>query len=248
MASFKDHFSAHAAQYAAHRPTYPPALVDALADLAGGTRLALDCGCGTGQLSVPLAARFDRVIAIDGSAAQIAAAGRHPRVEYRVAVAESSGLPARTVDLVTVAQAAHWFDLTRFYAEVRRVGRTGGLLALLTYGNIDTDADVVRVVQGFRRDVIDRFWPPERIHVDTGYRQLPFPFEELEPPAFVLEQNWSLGDFLGYIDTWSAVRAAEGAMGRAPLETFADMLRDVWGPPDSRRIIRWPLSMRLGRL
>ena len=248
MASFKDHFSAHATQYAAHRPTYPPALVDALADLAGGTRLALDCGCGTGQLSVPLAARFDRVIAIDGSAAQVAAAGRHPRVEYRVAVAESSGLPARTVDLVAVAQAAHWFDLTRFYAEVRRVGRTGGLLALLTYGNIDTDADVVRVVQGFRRDVIDRFWPPERIHVDTGYRQLPFPFEELEPPAFVLEQNWSLGDFLGYIDTWSAVRAAEGAMGRAPLETFADMLRDVWGPPESRRIIRWPLSMRLGRL
>ena len=248
MASFKDHFSAHATQYAAHRPTYPPALVDALADLAGGTRLALDCGCGTGQLSVPLAARFDRVIAIDGSAAQVAAAGRHPRVEYRVAVAESSGLPARTVDLVAVAQAAHWFDLTRFYAEVRRVGRTGGLLALLTYGNIDTDADVVRVVEGFRRDVIDRFWPPERIHVDTGYRQLPFPFEELEPPAFVLEQNWSLGDFLGYIDTWSAVRAAEGAMGRAPLETFADMLRDVWGPPESRRIIRWPLSMRLGRL
>ena len=248
MATFKDHFSAHAAQYAAHRPTYPPALVDALADLAGGTRLALDCGCGTGQLSVPLAVRFDRVIAIDGSAAQIAAAERHPRVEYRVALAESSGLPARTVDLVTVAQAAHWFDLTRFYAEVRRVGRTGGLLALVTYGNIDTDPDVVRIVQDFRRDVIDRFWPPERIHVDTGYRQLLFPFEELEPPTFALEQSWSLSDFLGYIDTWSAVRAAEAAMGRAPLETFADMLRDVWGPPETRKIIRWPLSMRLGRL
>src|SRR5690606_7834750 len=122
-ASFKDHFSSGSADYAAYRPTYPVALVQELARISPATRLALDCGCGTGQLSVLLADHFAEVLAIDASPTQIANATPHRGVTYRVSLAENSGLPDASVDLVTVAQAAHWLDLESFYAEVRRVAR-----------------------------------------------------------------------------------------------------------------------------
>jgi SAM-dependent methyltransferase len=140
---FKDHFSTHAAGYAAHRPRYPTALVEYLAEIAPSLHLALDCGCGTGQLSVRLASRFERVVATDASASQIANAEPHDRVEYRVAPAEKSGLPDGTVDLITVAQAAHWLDLDSFYGEVRRVARHDGVVALVTYGVLHVEGDEV---------------------------------------------------------------------------------------------------------
>jgi SAM-dependent methyltransferase len=244
---FKDHFSTHAAVYAAHRPTYPPALVDYLADIAPATELVLDCGCGTGQLSVLLARRFDRVLATDASAAQIANAEAHDRVEYRVARAEDSGLPDATVDLITVAQAAHWLDLDRFYAEARRVARHDGVLALVTYGVLHVDGEEVEaVVQRFYYEIIGQYWPPERRHVDAGYQTLPFPFAELHAPALAIEVSWRLADLLGYVDTWSAVREAEKRVGRAPVDGFARDLSAVWGDPQIRRHVTWPISMRVG--
>src|SRR3954464_14207364 len=93
MTAFKDHFSSRAADYAAYRPTYPPELVDYLASVCPTSNLALDCGCGTGQLAVLLADRFKRVIATDASAQQIENAEPRERVTYRVAPAERSGLP-----------------------------------------------------------------------------------------------------------------------------------------------------------
>jgi ubiquinone/menaquinone biosynthesis C-methylase UbiE len=134
MTAFKDHFSSRAADYAAYRPTYPPELVDYLASVCPTSNLALDCGCGTGQLAVLLADRFKRVIATDASAQQIENTEPRERVTYRVAPAERSGLPDASADLVVAAQAAHWFDQPAFYAEARRVGRPGAILALVTYG------------------------------------------------------------------------------------------------------------------
>jgi len=248
MTSFKDHFSSHASGYAAYRPTYPPELVTFLAGIAPGTGLAIDCGCGTGQLSVPLASRFSRVVAVDASEAQIAAASPHPRVVYRVAPADRTGEADGSADLVTVAQAAHWFALDAFYEEVRRVLRPGGVVALITYGILDVDKDIKPLVEAFFFEVIGPFWPPEREHVNTGYRHLSFPFDELEPPPLSIDVSWTFPEFMGYIDTWSAVREAEKSVGRGPVISFAEALGKVWGPPDRRRTIRWPLSMRVGRL
>jgi SAM-dependent methyltransferase len=246
---FKDHFSSHAAGYAAHRPTYPSALVDYLAGIAPGCHLALDCGCGTGQLSVPLARRFDRVVATDASASQIANAEPHERVEYRVAKAEDSGLPDAAADLITVAQAAHWLDLDRFYTEARRVARHDGVLALVTYGVLHVEGDEVEaVVQRFYYDVIGQYWPPERQHVDAGYRTLSFPLGEMTAPPLAIEVAWRLPDLTGYVDTWSAAREAEKKVGRAPLDDFGRDLLAVWGDPEVRRTVRWPISMRVGRV
>lgn len=246
--TFKDHFSARSAAYAAHRPTYPAALVDYLAGLCRETGSALDAGCGTGQLSVLLAERFARVVGTDASAQQIAKAQAHARVEYRVAPAERSGLPDSSVDLVTAAQAAHWFDLPAFYAEARRVGRPGAVIALVTYGVIEADAEIGPAIRHFYHDVVGPYWPPERRHVEEGYRSFAFPFAEATPPPLAIAVEWRAADLIGYADTWSAVREAEKILGQEPLERFRREILLAWGDPERRRAIRFPLSLRVGRL
>lgn len=246
--SFKDHFSDRAAGYAAHRPMYPLALVDVLARVSPGSTLAWDAGCGSGQLATLLAERFARVIATDASEAQLANAIANPRVEYRCARAEESGLPDACADLVTVAQAAHWFDLDAFYEEVRRVALPGAVVALASYGLMRVDARVTPVIRAFHSGVLGSYWPPERRHVDEEYRTLEFPFDELEVPRLEMTTTWSYDDLLGYVETWSAVRALVAAEGEAPLEAFRTALRDAWGPPRTVRPVRFPLALRVGRV
>ncbi|HEX2525812.1 MAG TPA: class I SAM-dependent methyltransferase [Geminicoccus sp.] len=246
---FKDHFSTNSAGYAAHRPTYPAALVQFLADVAPDRHLALDCGCGTGQLSVLLAERFDRVVATDASAEQIAHADAHPRVAYRLVPAERSGMQAGTVDLVTVAQAAHWFDLPAFYAEVRRVTYPGSILALISYGVLHVDEPQVEpLLQHFYWDALGPYWPSERRHVEEGYRSLPFPFAVIEAPMLDIQVQWTLGDLLGYVGTWSAVRRLEKAAGQGSIDDFTRKLAGAWGDPQACRTVRWPLALRVGRV
>ncbi len=243
-----DYFSQVAAGYAAHRPTYPAAVVELLADLAPGRDLAWDSGCGSGQLSVPLAGRFARVIATDASADQIANGRTHPRVEYRRAPAEGSGLPDAVVDLAVSAQAAHWFDLPAYYAEVRRVARPGAIVALLTYGRIRVHAAIDPLIERFYGGVLERCWPPERRSVDDGYRSLPFPFEQIPVPPLEMSGQWALEAFFGYVDTWSATRVLEQAEGRGPIDVFQRDLARVWGPAGTVRPVHWELTVRAGRL
>ncbi len=247
-AGFADHFSGRAAGYAAHRPVYPPALADFLAGAAPARELAWDAGCGSGQLSVVLAGRFARVIATDASAEQLAVAPPHPRITYRRAPAEVSGLPDGVADLAVAAQAAHWFDLPVYYAEVRRVARPGAIVALVTYGNMIVDDAVDPVIGRFYAQVLGRYWAPGRRHVEDGYRSLPFPFDECASPALEISARWALPHVLGYVGTWSAVRALEQTEGPAPLAAFAHDLARVWGPEETVRAVRWPLSLRVGRV
>jgi SAM-dependent methyltransferase len=245
---FKDHFSEISAAYAAHRPSYPAALVDFLARLAPARRLAWDAGCGSGQLSVLLAGAFERVVATDASPEQIGRAASHGRVEYRCARAEASGLPERVADLATAAQAAHWFDLPSYYAEVRRVVRPGGIVALISYGVVTVGADLDAVIQPFYRSVLASYWPPERRHVDDGYRSLSFPFEEIDAPALEIRLDWRLPDLVGYVGTWSAMWALEQAEGPGPFVTFRRALEAAWGRGPAVRTVRWPLVLRVGRV
>jgi len=248
VAAFKDHFSTSATGYATYRPSYPQALVTFLASAAPGRERAWDCGCGTGQLSVPLAEYFAEVMASDASARQIENATPHPRVSYQVVPAERSGLPDGSVDLITVAQAAHWFDLPAFYAEVRRVARPGGVLALISYGILELDGPAGPVMQRFYRDTLGPYWPPERRLVEEGYRSLPFPFGEFTAPPLAIEVAWRLDDLTGYVGTWSAVQRARAALGQDPVAPFRAELLPAWGDPEASRPIRFPLSLRVGRV
>lgn len=247
MSGFKDHFSTHAAGYAAHRPAYPHALAEWLASIAPSRRRALDCGCGSGQLSRLLAAHFDEVIATDPSAQQIASATPYRRIDYRVAAAEQSGLPDRSVDLLTAAQAAHWFDLPAFFGEARRVLRPGGAIVLISYAGMEPQGRIEAIVEHFRIATLATHWPPERAIVENGYRDITLPFTPIEVPAFAIELSWPLAGLIGYLDTWSAVRAMEQSIGRAPFDAMVAELTEAWGDPAMLRTIRWPLTILAGR-
>jgi SAM-dependent methyltransferase len=243
--AFADHFSGHAGEYAAHRPSYPVGLIEYLASLCPRRQLAWDAGTGSGQAALLVAERFDRVRATDASAEQIRHAQPHTRVEYRVGLAHESGLGKGAVDLVTVAQALHWFDLTKFYAEVRRVLREGGVVAAWCYGNAVITPEVDAVIARFYSDRVGRFWPPERRHVETGYCGLDFPFDEQRSPAFAIEAQLTGEEFLGYVATWSSVAAARKAEGRDPLVDLGPELLTSW-PVDKRRLVTWPIGLRVG--
>ena len=248
MSDFKDHFSSTATGYAAHRPVYPRAVAEALAERSPGRGLAWDAGCGSGQLSVVLGEVFGEVAATDASAAQIAAATPHPHVRYTLAPAERSGLPGGSVDCAVAAQAAHWFDLDAYYREVRRVGRPGALVALVTYAVMQVDPAVEDVIAHFYWKTLEGHWPAERRLVEEGYRSLPFPFDPVEAPPLALEHRWSAEQLLGYVGTWSAVQSLRKAGRGSELERFGQEVRKAWGDPATPRIIRWPLSLRLGRV
>src|SRR5688572_11580489 len=233
-AAFKDHFSAHADAYARYRPDYPPALFAWLAEAAPARERAWDCATGSGQAAVALAEHFAEVVATDASEKQIRSAFPHPRITYRVAPAEDSGIEHASVDLITVAQAVHWFDIPTFYREVERVLKPGGVLAVWAYAVFTSTPEIDRVVDHLYRDVVGPFWPPDRGMI-----------EPVAPPPFAMEKAWTVDDAIGYLGTWSATRGFIEAHGHDPVATVRDELLRVWG--DGARTVRWPLYLKVAR-
>lgn len=242
-----DHFSGHAAAYARARPSYPPQLFAWLARQCPGHELAWDCGTGNGQAARALATHFARVHATDLSAEQVAQAMPDPRITYLAAPAESSGLPDACCDLVTVAQALHWFAGDAFYAEARRVLKPGGIFAAWTYTLLQGEPALNALVGDFYRNTIGPWWPPERRWVDLGYREMPFPFEEIPAPGFEIRLEWTLEDLLAYLRTWSATQRYIKERGADPCVEFAGRLRGVWPDPQAVKPIVWPIALRCGR-
>lgn len=232
--------------YARFRPEYPPELAQFLASESPGTARAVDVGCGNGQLTIQLAAHFGTVLGVDPSAEQIANAAAHPRVEYVRAPAEQLPVADHGTQLITAAQAAHWFDLPRFYEEVRRIAVPRAILALISYGVLRLDEELEARFGRFYRDEIGPYWPAERKLVDAGYATLPFPFEERAAPPLEIRKAWNLEELLGYISTWSAVRSVREAGREDILRGFAADLTALWGDPARSRVVRWPVNMRLG--
>lgn len=247
MAVFHDHFSGHAGDYSRWRPGYPTELFDWLASLTERSR-AWDCATGNGQAAGGLTPFFEHVVATDASVRQLARAVRHDGVSYHCAEATRSALRPASVDLVTVAQALHWFDIPAFVAEARRVGRSGGALVAWTYDLFRVDEAVDRAVTEFVDGTVGAYWPPEREYVDTRYAGLDLGLEPIAAPRFRMRERWNLEQVLAYISTWSAVPRYRDAHGSDPLPRLAAALEPIWQPAAQRRPIRWNLTVLAGRL
>ena len=246
--NFKDYFSGHSKDYAKYRPHYPEALFEYLASIAAHHERAWDCATGNGQAALGLASFFAHVIATDASQPQLDNATKHEKITYQLATAGKTEIEAHSIDLVTVAQALHWFDLDNFYQEVYRVLKPEGVLAIWCYNLLEISPEIDEKVGEFYRDIVGPYWSPERRLVEDGYRSIAFPLKELTPPHFHMQALWSLTDLLGYLRTWSAIQKFIEARGIDPVATIADDLLALWGAPEEEKLVRWPLHIRVGVL
>ena len=246
--TFKDHFSGHASDYASSRPHYPPALFDWLAVQCARRTLAWDAGCGNGQAATALARHFESVFASDPSAEQIAAAEKHPHIRYRVEPAERCSLPDASADLVTVAQAMHWFDAARFQAEARRVLVPGGIFSAWTYAQSRVTPAVDAIFDRLHDHLLNDYWPAGREHVIDGYRTLPFAFTRFaHVPAFEMRCDWTLPQYLAYLRSWSASQRYLRETSTDAIALIASEMSAAWGDPMSCHAVIWPLTLHVGR-
>ena len=246
--TFKDLFSDHSDLYVQARPRYPDALFDWIAAEAPARSCAWDAGCGNGQASVALAARFENLIATDPSEKQLANAAANPRIDYRNEAAEHTTLADRSVDAVTVAQALHWFDLDAFVAEVRRVALPGALFAAWCYAHCSVTPAVDAVIAHLYDDLLGAYWSPERKFVDEGYASLALPFAPVKTPAFEMRVDWDLRQLLAYLTSWSAAQKHLKITGEDAVASVAEELAVAWHQPEHVRPVRWTLAVRAGRV
>lgn len=240
----KDNFSTRSDLYARYRPHYPTELFLYLETLLARRHRAWDCGTGNGQVAAALAADFEEVEATDISEPQLENAIRLPNINYSRQPAEQTSFPEAHFDLVTVAQAVHWFDLGKFFKEVQRTLKPGGVVAVLGYGLVRSNEATNSLIDHFYHEIVGPYWDEERKYLENEYQTIPFPFEEVRPPFFSIEENWDLEHLAGYLRTWSAVKHYEKDQREDPVDLVFPELKKAFG---TRKAISFPVLLRVGR-
>lgn len=244
----KDNFSAQASSYAQFRPVYPQILYDRLLDLVKEKSTAWDCGSGNGQVAGVLSAHFDEVIATDISASQIQHAIQKPNINYRLLPAENTDIKTSSVDLITVAQAIHWFNFDEFYKEVKRVSKPEGFLAVWGYNLPELNAQIGKVIQKLYNDILgNQYWDPERRFIEENYRTIPFPFKEIHFPGLQIETSWNLENLLGYLNSWSAVQHYIRKNNINPVGQLETEFKTAWGTEKTCKV-SFPIYTRIGKV
>jgi SAM-dependent methyltransferase len=244
---FKDLFSKQSKEYAVSRPTYPQPLFDFLASLVDRKELAWDCATGNGQAALALSKYFAKVIASDISEKQIENAKRKSNVRYEVFPAEKTTLEDDSVDLITVAQALHWFNFDKFYKEAKRVLRRNGVIAAWAYGLHSISPEIDKMTYHLYEDILGRYWPEERKYIEGRYEDVPFPFGQIPAPQFEIKLNWSLADLMNYFYTWSSVQKFIEKNDDDPVKQILGNLEEAWGSWQKRQVV-WPIYIKVGRI
>ena len=240
----KDLFSTGSQRYQQARPSYPTSVIQALLEHLSARDLAWDCGAGSGQFTQVIAPYFEHVVATDLSPQQLQQAPRFDNVSYQVQAAEKTCFEADSFDLISVAQAIHWFDFERFYAEVYRCLKPDGLFAVIGYGLIEVQSAAVnQEIQMLYTQRLKDHWDPERIYIDQAYQNIPFPFQEIATPAYEMDYQWSAVQLLNYLKTWSAVKHYQKHFHDDPLQGVVAALAQT----DALIEVRFPVFLRLGR-
>ena len=240
----KDNFSKNSQEYAQFRPKYPAELYNFLESLLEEKEIAWDCGTGNGQVAMELAKFFKRVEATDLSQKQLDNAVKISNINYSLQPAEKTNFPDHCFDLITVAQAIHWFDFSQFYKEVNRTLKPGGIIAVIGYGLFKSNEQTNELITHFYREIVGPYWDPERRYLDDGYRSIQFPFEEIPTPDLEMEFTWGFEHLIGYLKTWSAVKHFQNKKGFDPVAGISGDLRKAFG---ERRVVKFPLFLRVGQ-
>ena len=242
----KDNFSTQAAEYAIYRPTYPDNLCDFLFKLVSHKDAAWDCATGNGQVASVLAQHFQHVYATDISEKQLSQALPLPNVVYKVESSDQVNVPDQSFDLITVAQAIHWFNFNAFYSEVKRTLKPNGIIAVIGYGLMSIDKKVDQVIYKLYEEILGKYWDSERRYIEEGYKTIPFPFEEIVAPHFQIKTTWNFNQMIGYLNTWSSLQHYKKANDRNPLEYVLTELKEAWGD-DAEKDVRFPVLLRVGK-
>ena len=246
---YTDHFAQRSSDYLQFRPGYPDALFDYLSSLLTTHEFAWDCATGNGQAAASLSRYFTFVIATDLNHAQLDVAIKKDNISYHAWPAEKTKIPSASIDLITIAQALHYFDFTHFYQEAKRVLKPDGVIAAWCYslGSISPDLD--KIIKKVYSDILgNTYWPKERRYVDEQYHTIPFPFTRLVSPQFYTEKAITLDELLGYLSTWTAVKEYERRNNANPLDLVKEEFKTAWGPPETKHIMRWPIHLLVGKV
>ena len=240
---FKDYFSENSAQYGHYRPHYPKELFQYLASISPNNNNAWDCACGTGQSAVGLSEYFKKVIATDAIENQIKKEKKQPGITYEILQAENTTFANEEIALITVAQALHWFKIESFFTEANRVLTTNGILAVWTYNLLKINEQLDTIIGELYYQILPQYWAPERKMVENGYSGISFPFTTIHSPSFKMQEKWDLGQLLGYIKTWSAIKEykKKNKESNELHDIFAE-ISSQWGAPESKKTITWPLT------
>lgn len=216
-----DRFSKQAEHYKKFRPVYPPSLYTEIYRHVRSFGLAWDCGTGNGQVAQVLSQKFSQVYASDISENQIYHASEASNIRYIVEQAESTSLEDKSVDLICVAQAIHWFDHKKFWEVCSRVLQPDGVLAVWGYGLLRINKNADQITDQFYQKAIGPFWDKQRMHIDEGYRRIDMPDRKrFQYNNHVIKVNWSIDNLMGYFASWSAVQNFIDKTGKDPLEAL----------------------------
>ncbi len=245
---YMDHFGDKAAAYQQFRPRYPNELFDYLVQLSQHHNCAWDVGTGNGQAAVALSPYFKNIIATDLKQGQLDLAEKKSNIRYVACPAEKTSIEDHSVDLITVAQALHWFNLDGFYQEVRRVAKTGCVIAAWCYTLISISPEIDTLIHHLYSDILgDTYWPKERHYIDDKYTTIPFPFKKFAVPAFTIQRTLNLDQLMGYLNTWSALQEYKTKNGnKNPLDFITENLKKAWGNPEKEYPTHTPVYLLAG--
>lgn len=259
----------HAEGYAKYRPDYPQelhaAIVNFCQDKSKGSvlDLAIDIGCGSGQSTLALAGSIKHVVGIDVSAAQINQARRlytesHKNVEFQVGPAEDlSQFKDSSVDLVTFATCFHWLDAEKVYAEVKRVLKPGGVIAVFAKGLVYASLDeVTSVIKKFNYQTLADYWSPRICLIWEQYQDIMLPFEDFtrDETSFKIHRQYPLSMLIGYLRSWSGYQNYMKAHPEDDILLDVEMnIRNIYqkhsGSEDHDVLVdmTWPMYLLMGR-
>ena len=245
MKEIKDNFSKQSETYKKFRPEYPEELYKVILTHSKNRESCWDCGTGNGQVAKELSKNFKNVFATDISENQLKLAYKKPNISYSISRAEKTPFNDNQFDIITVAQAIHWFHFNSFYKEAKRVGKPNSKIFVIGYGLLKINPRIDKIITKFYTEIIGAYWDKERRHIDNKYNSIEFGFEEIPAPKNLeMALEWDMQQLIGYLNSWSSVQKYIVKNGSNPVDLIKKELLEL---ADNKTLnVSFPIFMKIG--